>query len=83
MDNLTVGTILKRIKELKKEKGLTDKQISEIPVFIGDDDELNGIHTAWYAQGIEKSNPDDSEFFSMIGDRSGNVEPAKLSFLIS
>lgn len=83
MDNLTVGDILMKVKKLKKEKGLTDKQISEIPVFIGDDDELNGIHTAWYAQGIEKSSPDDTEFFSIIGDSSGNIEPANLSFLIS
>ena len=83
MDNLTVGDVLKAIKKLKEEKGLTDKEISEIPVFIGDDDELNGIHTAWYAQKIEKSNPDDSDLFSMIEDRFGNIEPANISFLIS
>ena len=62
---------------------MTDKEISEIPVFIGDDDELNGIHTAWFAQKIERANSDDSDLFSMIEDRSGNIKPASLSFLIS
>ena len=83
MDNLTIGDILKKVKEIKEEKGLTDKEISEIPVFIGDDDELNGIHTAWFAQKIERANSDDSDLFLMIEDRSGNIEPANISFLIS
>lgn len=83
MNNLTVGEILKRIKQFKKEKGLTEKQLSEIPVFIGCDDELNEIHTAWYIQPVEKANPKDLYLLEMIEEMSGNIKPADTSFLIS
>ena len=43
MKQLTVGNLLAFIKQLKDEgMGLTE--ISNLPIYIGDDDELNGIH---------------------------------------
>lgn len=83
MKNLTVGNILERIRHLKEDLKMTDAQIAKIPVFIGNDDELNGIHTAWYAQEICRTGEDDKYYFEMIEERRGNAEPADISFLIS
>ena len=37
----------------------------DTPVFIGDDDELNGIHCAWYAQTVSKN---DEDLYESIGE---------------
>ena len=33
----------------------------EIPVYLGDDDELNGTHCAWYTNYIPTADKDDEE----------------------
>lgn len=55
MNQLTVGD-LERI--VNRVKGL--KNYQSIPIFLGDDDELNGIHNGWYIEVI-KANVKDSD----------------------
>lgn len=47
MNQLTVRDLEKMVNRVK---GL--KNYQDIPVFLGDDDELNGIHYGWYIEVI-------------------------------
>lgn len=82
MKQLTMGVILKLVSNLKKE-GMTIKEIIELPVYIGNDDELNGIHTAWYVQSIDPDKDDDADFVELINEDHHNIEIKGKSILIS
>ena len=82
MNQLTVGTLLAVIKGLK-ESGMSAKEISALPIYIGRDDELNGIHTAWYGQAISSENEDDQYFIELINEDCCNIKFNKKAFLIS
>ena len=82
MDQLKLGTILILASELQK-KGFTTEEIMNMPVYIGRDDELNGIHTGWYAQVIDPNNEDDAGFIELINEDYGNIKIKGKSILIS
>ena len=82
MKQLTLGVILQLASELKKE-GMTTKEITELPIYIGNDDELNGIHTAWYVQPIDPDKEDDADFIELINEDHHNIEIKGKSILIS
>ena len=82
MNQLTVGKILKFIGELQ-EAGMSSKEIAELPVYLGRDDELNGIHTGWYTNLIDPDNEDDDGFIELINEDRGNVELKGKAVLIS
>ena len=46
MGQLTLGEILKFVEQLEK-AGMSLKDIKALPIYLGDDDELNGIHCGW------------------------------------
>ena len=73
---LTMGNILAFVKELKDE-GMSLKEINELPVYIGNDDELNGIHCAWYTNLVDADNTEDDDnvyTVEMINERRGNIK---------
>ena len=78
MKQLKIGDILNFAAALNK-AGMTVAEIAQLPVYIGDDDELNGIHCAWevsYIDADDKS--EDTEYvLEMINDRSGNYKLEK------
>lgn len=78
---LTVKDLLKRLLEIKG--NLTDEEFNNLPIYLGDDDELNGIHCAWYVNGIDANDEDDEDFVEMINDRGGNNELIGKGVLIS
>ena len=84
MKQLTLGDILRYANSLQKE-GMTLKEIGELPIYIGDDDELNGIHCGWYVEVIDAN--DDSEdmeyLVEMINEDRGNYEITGKAILIS
>ena len=82
MKQLTLGAVLQLTSKLQKE-GMTIKEITELPVYIGNDDELNGIHTAWYVQPIDPSKEDDADFIELINEDYHNIEIKGKSILIS
>lgn len=82
MKQLTLGVILKLASELKKE-GMTTKQIHDLPIYIGDDDELNGIHTAWYGQLIDSDTEKDAYFVELINEDLHNYTLNGKAILIS
>ena len=82
MKQLTMGQIL-ALAAVYKRAGMTQNEINELPIYIGDDDELNGIHCAWYAQIVNPTNEDDADLVEMINERRGNYEIAGKAILIS
>lgn len=82
MDQLTIGAILQLVSELKKE-GMTTKEIVNLPIYIGNDEELNGIHTAWYGQVIDSNADKDADFIELINESSHNFTFNGKAILIS
>lgn len=81
-EQLTLGEVLKVARYLKKQ-GLSQKKIDKFPIYIGNDDELNGIHTAWYVQPISPNDPNDRYYEEMINQDRCNIELTRDSILIS
>lgn len=69
---ITVGDLEKVIKALKNTYG---EEAKNIPVYIGDDDELNWIHCAWYTNAVPqktKCSSDQEYYRGMINKCAGN-----------
>lgn len=82
MGQLTVGQILKFIAELQA-AGMSTKEIAALPVYLGRDDELNGIHTGWYTNLIDSDNEEDTDFIELINEDRCNIELKGKAILIS
>ena len=82
MGQLTVGQLLKFISELQK-SGMSTKAIAALPIYLGNDDELNGIHTAWYGQMIDSDNANDADFIELINEDYCNIKINGKAILIS
>ena len=79
MGQLTLGNILDFIKYLKKE-GMTDREIKALPIYLGDDDELNGIHCGWYTNLVDADDTEDRDnvyTVELINERRGNIKLEK------
>lgn len=82
MNQLKLGTIMYLIDELAK-SGMTAKEIAALPIYIGRDDELNGIHTARYGQVIDSTSEDDADFIELINEDHCNIPLDGKAILIS
>lgn len=65
MEQLKLGDILNFAKELKA-NGMTDKEIKSLPIYLGDDDELNGVHCGWYTDLVDTDNTEDMNNIGLI-----------------
>lgn len=83
MKQLQVKDILSLIQALGKD--YSTEELLTLPVYIGDDDELNGVHCAWYAEMIDSKSTDlDQEFIiELINERAGNFPLEGKAILIS
>ena len=84
MTQLKVKDLTNLIIKLKN-GGMTLNEINELPIYIGNDDELNGIHTAWYIEKIDKNTDDEDEQYlvNMINEDGCNAELKGKGILIS
>jgi hypothetical protein len=82
MNQLKMGDILNLAAALQKE-GMSVKEIALLPVYIGNDDELNGIHTAWYAEPLDPNDDDYKQLVEMINEDYGNIKIKGKAILIS
>ena len=75
MDQLTIGDILTLVKQLKDSKMSWD-EIRSLPIYLGDDDELNGIHCGWALDFVDSHNTtrDDGWMVEMINENSNNIK---------
>lgn len=53
MKPLTLGEIIDFLEDLKVSTELSEKELRNLPVYIGNVEELNGIHTAYYYKYLE------------------------------
>ena len=60
MEQLKLGDIMIFIKALK-DNGMKDKEIKSLTIYIGDDDELNGVHCAWYTNLVDADDTEDED----------------------
>lgn len=77
MEQLTMGEILKLAVALQN-NGMTAEEIANLPVYIGNDDELNGIHCAWCTGIVDADKNDENTILvEMINERHGNYKLEK------
>ena len=78
---LTMQSILEVALKLEKQ-GL---DLSKIRVFLGNDDELNGVHNAWYCELVENNGEEENNcIVELINENIGNnVEENEKFILIS
>ena len=82
MKQLTLGDILKFVAELQ-DAGMSTKAITALPVYLGRDDELNGIHTGWYVNLVDPDEEDDADFVELINEDRCNIKLEGKAILIS
>ena len=79
---LTMNNILAFCAELRV-KGMTMEEIKELPIYLGNDDELNGIHCGWYTNLVDINNPEDADLVELINEDRHNIELKGKAILIS
>lgn len=82
MKQLTLGDILKFVAELQR-AGMSTKAIASLPIYLGRDDELNGIHTGWYVNLVDSDEEDDAGFVELINEDRCNIKLEGKAVLIS
>jgi hypothetical protein len=69
-----------------KKSGMSDNEVKSLPVYIGDDDELNGIHCAWYTNLVDANNKTDEDnvyTVELINEDRCNIKLESKAILIS
>ena len=79
---LTMNHILAFCAELRQ-KGMTMEEIKALPIYLGNDDELNGIHCGWYTNLVDINNPEDADLVELINEDRCNIELKGKAILIS
>ena len=84
MKQLTVGDLFNVVRKLSSE-GMTLTEMKKMPIYIGDDDELNGIHCGWFVNIVDAndSNEDNQYLVEMINEDYGNHKITGKAILIS
>ena len=82
MAQLKVKDLLTFAQELNKQ-GMSYKEILELPIYLGNDDELNGIHCGWYTNLVDASNPNDEDWVELINEDRCNIELKGKAVVIS
>lgn len=75
MNQLTINDILALCARLRQ-TGMTMEEIKALPIYLGNDDELNGIHTGWALDFIDANNTTDEDEFlvEMIKEDRCNIK---------
>ena len=82
MKQLTLGDILRFVSELQK-AGMSTNAIASLPIYLGRDDELNGIHTGWYVNLVDSDEEEDEGFVELINEDRCNIKLEGKAILIS
>ena len=82
MKQLTIKDITKAMEKMK-ERGMTDNEIADTQIYIGNEDELNGIHTAGYVDIIKDNDDAYADIIEMINEDHHNIKLDGNAILIS
>lgn len=81
MEQLKFKDIIDLYYKLGEEYGLD--VVLEMPIYLGDDDELNGIHCAWDCEMLDAKNEEDEDFIELINEDCCNLPLKDKGILIS
>lgn len=83
MKQLTVQDLKLAIAKFEYQNPGID--IKKVPVYIGDDEELNGVHDAYFAEEAHRNKPQDECIFESIDTCTWGEDTSKIKtiFLIS
>ena len=85
MDQLTVGALLETLLDIKNNQEMNIQDFMKLPIYLGRDDELNGIHTGWCVDILDTAftNENDQYLIEMINEDRTNVPIKGKAILIS
>lgn len=72
MEQLKVRDIYKVVNKLSKTMDF-DK-VMELPIYLGDDDELNGVHCGWYCELVDEKDEEDESFVNILKEADINFK---------
>lgn len=79
---LKMNNILAFCAELRKQ-GMTMEEIKALPIYLGNDDELNGIHCGWYTNLVDVNNDEHADLVELINEDRHNIKLEGKAILIS
>ena len=79
MKQLNMQTIYLYCQELKS-KGYN---LEDIPIYLGNDEELNGVHNAWYCELINVKDKECEDIIDLIREDNCNIDIIDSAILIS
>lgn len=79
MKQLNMQTIYLYCQELKS-KGYN---LEDIPIYLGNDEELNGVHNAWYCELINVKDKECEDIIDLIREDNCNIDIIDSAVLIS
>ena len=59
------------------------RDLSQYPIYIGNDDELNGIHCAWYTDILNVDDEESRDLINMINEDHHCIKVKDKAILIS
>ena len=85
MDQLTVGDLLETLLEIKNNQEMSVGEFMKLPIYLGRDDELNGIHTGWCVDILDTALQTENDIYlvEMINSDRTNVPINGKAILIS
>lgn len=85
MDQLTVKDLLLVLNEIRENQEMSYEDFMKLPIYLGRDDELNGIHTGWCVDIVDTAlkTEIDKCLIEMINSDRTNVPINGKAILIS
>ena len=85
MDQLTVRDLLLVLNEIRENQEMSYEEFLKLPIYLGRDDELNGIHTGWCVDILDTAlkTETDEYLVEMINSDRTNVPINGKAILIS
>lgn len=85
MDQLTVRDLLLVLNEIRENQEMSYEEFLKLPIYLGRDEELNGIHTAWCVDILDTAleTETDKYLIEMINEDRTNVPLDGKAILIS
>lgn len=85
MDQLTVRDLLLVLNEIRENQEMSYEEFLKLPIYLGRDDELNGIHTGWCVDILDTAlqTENDKYLVEMINEDRMNVPLDGKAILIS
>lgn len=75
MKQLTLGALLDFAAKLRR-TNISLEEFRSLPIYIGNDDELNGVHCAWDIGIVDTDDKDEDSVYlvEMINEDYGNIK---------